>query len=42
MGGGIHVDGVKNNEISIRRLDPYTYNIRIDKNDQEIIMNKKN
>ena len=35
------MDGLKNNEISIRRLDPADYKIRIDEEKKEIILNKK-
>ena len=34
----IYMDGLKNNEISIRRLDPDHYKIRIDKEKKEIII----
>lgn len=37
----IYMDGLKNNEISIRRLDPDDYKIRIDEEKREIILNKK-
>lgn len=37
----IYMDGLKNNEISIRRLDPDDYKIRIDEEKKEIILNKK-
>lgn len=34
----IYMDGLKNNEISIRRLDPDNYRIRIDEEKKEIII----
>lgn len=34
----IYMDGLKNNEISIRRLDPDNYKIRIDEEKKEIII----
>lgn len=37
----IYMDGLKNNEISIRRLDPDDYKIRIDEDEKEIVLNKK-
>lgn len=37
----VYVNGLKNDEIRIRRLDPDDYRIRIDEDEKEIILNKK-
>lgn len=37
----IYVNGLKNDEIRIRRLDSDDYRIRIDEEKKEIILNKK-
>lgn len=37
----VYMDGLKNDEISIRRLEPDDYKIRIDEEKKEIILNKK-
>ena len=40
-GYAVYVDGLENDEISIRRLEPDDYRIRIDEDEKEIILNKK-
>ena len=37
----VYVNGLKNDEIRIRRLDPDDYRIRIDEDEKEIVLNKK-
>lgn len=37
----VYVNGLKNDEICIRRLDPDDYRIRIDEDEKEIVLNKK-
>ena len=37
----VYVNGSKNDEIRIRRLDPDDYRIRIDEDEKEIVLNKK-
>ena len=37
----VYMDGSKNDEISIRRLDPDDYRIRIDEDEKEIVYYKK-
>ena len=41
IGYTVYVNGLKNDEIRIRRLDPDDYRIRIDEDEKEIILNKK-
>ncbi|MFR3808850.1 MAG: NfeD family protein [Lachnospiraceae bacterium] len=36
----VYVNGLKNDEIRIRRLDPDDYRIRIDEDEKEIVLNK--
>ena len=37
----VYVNGLKNDENRIRRLDPDDYIIRIDEDEKEIVLNKK-